>query len=1007
MRSDSAQLRHRHAPRRDARGFTLVELLITLTVLVVVMGTVAVIVYVSSKSKTSTTNRIESAQGARAALEMMAADLRSAGYGADLAYLTPQPQIAYIDSTQVLINANLSNYPDTAVVTFPVPRAYDPAGNPRPRPLDGTAWQPPIKYRTGAEVIRYTLDADNDGDIDNADATSALGGLAAQTPNPNDFVLLREVFGDSANGSTPGDNAGTIEQIALVRKPGGSVPPMFTVYLRGMSTPYDWSNGPVPAASLDDIERITIQVNSPSGHKNDRGNYAETTLRTEVNSMRNVPNFGATQYGVSGYVFHDAVGPNGVKDGASDPGLPNVLVRLGNYSTYTDASGAFLFHVFDGTYTLRHTPPAGYGCFTSPDSFVLNVSTAMTRSFADTLRNGGYVGLRVFQDMDADRSYDAGEPFVPGLSATMSPGGATGITDAGGRVSLFAQVGGYSASLTLPDTLIVTSTPYPVTGTMIAGGSDSYDVAVERSLTGSIAGKVFRDNDRDGVWDTGEAGIAGVWVGVTNNGGANILGYIYTNATGDYTVSVPINDPPHTTPYSVFIVPPGGTFPTSSTSINNQWVQQNALLTGRNFGVASYTVITLNASRVLSLAAADVIEKDWNGNQTQNAHGDTDLILGADAGMTDNISVWFNQYDRTPLFEAVPTDPDGYTRLAPQSVLSIAADTMDSDATWKRRPDVVTGTKNAATGNLFVWLNQNTSGNYGYLPTSYSPGLAYRTGDNGDVQSVLTLDCAGGSMPDIIAGTKSPTSNYGTIEIWQSNDAVSPAYTRVETYPPAGAIPGATMGEVNTMILSDIDNDGRKDLIVGTKTGTYSGDVLVFKNYSKFTGARFICVGSIHLGQDVVTALAAIDLDGDGYKDIIAGTQSDTDEGNIHWWRTASTAGSTWAFTAITRQAAPGIVLSFATADFGGSSRTDLAVGWRANTSGYVGGIQLFFTDVMGLPPAGVDPSAGSIGSMVPALATGNFNYGTNPSVAGPYLTDLATGVKISATTGALVVFIR
>ena len=124
MRSDSAHLRHRHAPRRDARGFTLVELLITLTVLVVVMGTVATMVYLSSKSKAATSNRIESSQGARAALEMMAEDLRSAGYGADLDYVTPQPQIAYIDSTQVLINANLSGGPDEAPATFPFPRAF-------------------------------------------------------------------------------------------------------------------------------------------------------------------------------------------------------------------------------------------------------------------------------------------------------------------------------------------------------------------------------------------------------------------------------------------------------------------------------------------------------------------------------------------------------------------------------------------------------------------------------------------------------------------------------------------------------------------------------------------------------------------------------------------------------------------------------------------------------------------------------------------------------------------
>jgi hypothetical protein len=45
---------------------------------------------------------------------------------------------------------------------------------------------------------------------------------------------------------------------------------------------------------------------------------------------------------------------------------------------------------------------------------------------------------------------------------------------------------------------------------------------------------------------------------------------------------------------------------------------------------------------------------------------------------------------------------------------------------------------------------------------------------------------------------------------------------------------------------------------------------------------------------------------------------------------------------------------------------------------------------------------------MVPALTFNNFNYGVNPSTpAPPYLMDVAAGIKVSATTGALVVFIR
>src|SRR5262245_35095321 len=159
----------RTSPRaRDRRGFTLVELMITLTVLAVVMVVLMTVMYAAQRSKVSTTNNIEAAQSARAAIDMIARDLRSAGYMADLEWATPQPAIAYIDSMQVLINSNLTPYPDTAGANRP-PFAYNPTSVPKPFPLDGTAWQPPIRYRTGAEVIRWTLDTNNDGTVDASD----------------------------------------------------------------------------------------------------------------------------------------------------------------------------------------------------------------------------------------------------------------------------------------------------------------------------------------------------------------------------------------------------------------------------------------------------------------------------------------------------------------------------------------------------------------------------------------------------------------------------------------------------------------------------------------------------------------------------------------------------------------------------------------------------------------------------------------------------------------------
>src|SRR5437764_11212334 len=90
---------------RAASGFTLIELMITLVVLALVVVVLTTVMWAASRSRTSSTNNIESVQAARVATDMIARDLRSAGYGTDIDYAAaPQPPIAYIDSMQVLIN---------------------------------------------------------------------------------------------------------------------------------------------------------------------------------------------------------------------------------------------------------------------------------------------------------------------------------------------------------------------------------------------------------------------------------------------------------------------------------------------------------------------------------------------------------------------------------------------------------------------------------------------------------------------------------------------------------------------------------------------------------------------------------------------------------------------------------------------------------------------------------------------------------------------------------------
>lgn len=986
-----------------ARGFTMVELMVTLVVLAAVMITVSVIVIRYSNSKTTTMAQMESDHAARAALEMITRDLRSAGYGADFDHATPQPGIAYVDSAQVIIAANFHPYPDSSA-TPGLPLAYNPSASPKPKPLDGTSWTPPMRYRTGAELVRYTLDVNNDGLVNAADLAATQGSDARRTENPNDYVLVREVYGDSTGGLA-NNNGGSQERIALVYAPGAGVPPIYTVFMKGSATPYDWANGPVPANQLSQIERIEVRVTAGSARPDAGRRFARTTLTSQVNSMRSTPDFGVTTYVVDGYIFDDRNKDHIFNIG--DQPLPGVAVRLGNtYVSYTSSTGYYAIRAPAGTYTLRHTPPVGFGVFTAPDSFLVTLPAPVTRSFADTARSGGFVNVRVYEDLDADGTQDTGEQNLSGITVTLA--GASSVTGGAGTAALFASPGGYSVTVTVPDSMRSVSTN-PQSGVMSNGGSASHEFGLVRAANGKVRGKVFRDVNKNGTLDSGESGSPNVWVGATTDGGITVAGYATTDANGDYEIVVPANDPPRTTPYSVYIVPAPGFYPTTSTSHNGIYVTANQVLTGRNFGLGTFTVISLNASRVLSLASTNLIEKDWNGNQTQNARADMDLVLGADAGGTDNVSVWFNQYASSPLFTASPTatSSSGFTRNAPAAVTALAADTLDRNAPVAR-PDIVTGTKNASAGNLFVWFTQNSSSNEGFLPATYSTGQAYRTNDAGDVQAIRTYDCAGGTSPDLIVGTKSTTTGRGTIEVWQSNDATTPTFSRQEIYPPAGSMPGSLMGEVTAMALADFDGDGKRDLVVGTRTGVASGELIFFKFVSKANGSRFVWRNTIVLYNEAVTALAVTDVGGDGWPDVLVGTQRTSNDGEVVYFRSAGTLAP-WTFLETDRYSPPGFVTSLHVADLGGdASIRDLAVGWRASDSGYTGGVSILYLDVRGLPRDGVDPSAGAITGMVPALASANFNYGLNTTAPPtPFLTDLAVGVKSGATTGALVIFIR
>ena len=265
-----------------ARGFSLIELMITMIVLGIIMSGLMLVLQSTSLSRTETMNGMDSRQKAAAAMELITSDLRGAGSGIDVGYTTPQAAIAYVDSLELMVCGDYSGAVTTPVDTL----AYNPNGSPKPNKLTG-GYAPPIKYRTGAELIRWTLDVNNDGSVNAADIADANGVDVQRTRNPNDYMLVRQIYADSLSG-VANDNGGTISRIAPVLKTGGTVPALFTVGMKDGTT-WNWSSGAVSAAQLKNIASIKVQVTSESNRPNGTGRYARVTLSTTVNVSRITP----------------------------------------------------------------------------------------------------------------------------------------------------------------------------------------------------------------------------------------------------------------------------------------------------------------------------------------------------------------------------------------------------------------------------------------------------------------------------------------------------------------------------------------------------------------------------------------------------------------------------------------------------------------------------------------------------------------------------------------------
>ena len=137
----------------------------------------------------------------------------------------------------------------------------------------------------------------------------------------------------------------------------------------------------------------------------------------------------------------------------------------------------------------------------------------------------------------------------------------------------------------------------------------------------------------------------------------------------------------------------------------------------------------------------------------------------------------------------------GWASAAPTSLWAFT--TWDWSTPDKYMHDLISTDRNDPTVNangLIYGATEESTPNFPWLdPKTHKVGTIH--GGMTAEQKQKTVEAWQDGKVDIIVGTKSPTAGQGTFEIWQSDNAANPTFSRLETYPTAGGIPGNSLGE--------------------------------------------------------------------------------------------------------------------------------------------------------------------------------------------------------------------
>lgn len=920
-------------------GFTLIELLIATLILGIILGVVFNILIQNQKSARTNELLAEAQQNARVAMDMIASDLRMAGY--NIVEGEHQVAICYADSFTVIFNADL--YPDTAMLP-------PPASGPKPKGSgigSGYTYTPPSLSKKDAETIRYSFDFDNDASF--ADDTSAVyqgENLPKLTANPNDMILVKQIF--KSVGSA---NVMDTIPVAFLRGPvgGGSYKPVFTYLLNTDSDKEleDTTSGPITGQGrLNQIEKIIITVvgeaPSPDPNYKENNGYRRVTMTTEVNVMRNVP--GGVRY-ITGWVFEDRNA-----DKKPDPGdfFPvNAKLTINELGTQrkTDEAGHYDFLVEPDTHytvTLADPSPGFHSVSTDTDTVVdVSVFSADSINFLVEADSMGLINGRVFFDSIIPYCFYNPPEDTP-LPNVKVHAYKNVITDTSGYYEQEAPAGVHLIVQVFPPPNFWAKNCKSSYDTIIHHDGDTvtvdFGLCYGESL-GTIEGKVFLDYDEDTVFDEGsDSLLGGVRVYVTKDEPPYSLleGEAHTNEIGYYFIKVQATD---ADTYAVF-EEPGGYRCISPNPETGVWVKADSF----------YTVNFANTKFKKEEVAAgglpyEIITPDLSDGN--NPTDTCDIVVGG----FDSLYVWYT----------FPTDATpGLCLVYPDSIFTLASDTLDEGKHF----DLVSG---HSSDTFRVWIAEHTTGSNYILPIT--PDTAYSTSGAVISSGLADLSISGGAGPDLVVGTM-VDSDTGTFEVWKNKGEISNKWQGFEldsVY--------AGVGEVRGLGVADLlDSDTDMDIVIGTKDDSLKGKLMIYRNNGsgKYSLAREDTIS----GEVNCLVICDVKEDTNNDLDIIFGTRSSYDplKGSIEIWCYNTDSSR---YVRRSRVDTEGEVLAI-DAGFVDSDTTnpEVVVGIRTDTTNQEGGTRIYYLYNGYLPLYGSDPSYGVDTWHVTGLSVVNCPWG-------------------------------